>query len=171
MNALLLRNIFRFGFLFSLQVFVFRNISFESFNYVSIFVYPLAIMMLPMATPTALTLLIGFFYGLLIDNYYNTIGMHAAAGVFVSFVRNWLLDSIEPSGGYKGDISPTKRQLGFNWFLTYSMCFMGLFCIWFFSVEVYTFVYWREILSKAFASFMASMVFVMIYVFVFDPID
>jgi hypothetical protein len=171
MNALLIRNIFRFGLLFFLQVLVFRNINFEAFNYMSIFVYPLAIMLLPMFTPTALAILIGFFYGLLIDNYYGTIGIHAATGVFAGFIRNWLLDAIEPAGGYKADISPTKRQLGFNWFLTYSMFFMGLFCLWCFSVEEFTFVYWKSILMKSFTSFVASMFFIMIYMFVFDPAD
>jgi hypothetical protein len=171
MNTILVRNIFRFGLLFLLQVLVFKKVNFEAFNYISIFVYPLAIMLLPMNSPTALNILIGFFYGLLIDNYYDSIGIHAATGVFVGFIRNWLLDSLEPSGGYKSDISPTKRQLGFNWFLTYSMAFMALFCLWYFSVEAYTFFYWKSILLKSFSTFMASMIFVMIYMFLFDPTD
>ncbi len=173
MNALILRNFFRFIFLFALQVLVFRNLNLGGigFNYVSIWVYPLALMLVPMSSPTALNILLGFIYGLLVDNYYDTIGMHASAGVFVGFIRNWLLDSIEPSGGYKENISPTKKHLGFGWFLRFASVMLFLHCFWFFSVEAFTFVYIKDILLRTLSSFMASIIFVLIYMFVFDPTE
>jgi hypothetical protein len=173
MNTLILRNFFRFIFLFALQVLVFRNLNLGGigFNYISIWVYPLALMLLPMSSPTSLNILVGFAYGLFIDNYYDTIGMHASTGVFVGFIRNWVLDSIEPSGGYKENISPTKKNLGFGWFLRFASTVLFLQCFWFFSVETFTFVYIKEILLRTISSFGASFIFVLIYMFVFDPIE
>jgi hypothetical protein len=170
-NTLLLRNIFRFLFLLALQVLVLKRVEFADFNYITLFIYPIFLLYLPLRTPTGLMLLLGFFCGLLIDIFYNTVGLHIAACVFSGYIRNGLLAIIEPAGGYKEGVSPTKRRFGFFWFLRYSAIFLFLHILWFFSIEVFTPYYWQQIMVKTLFSFLASMIVVTIYSFVFDPVD
>jgi hypothetical protein len=65
-------------------------------------------------------MLIGFFFGFLIDLFYETIGIHAASCVFLAYIRHYILVFVEPSGGYEGWMQPKLSVMGFKWFATYS---------------------------------------------------
>ncbi|MEN9611372.1 MAG: hypothetical protein RLZZ628_2186 [Bacteroidota bacterium] len=173
MSSILLRNLFRFIFLMALQILVLKgvNLGGADFNYITIFVYPLFLMSLPLNTPPFLMLLIGFLTGLTLDSFYDSIGMHAATCVFMAYIRQWMLNVLEPAGGYKEGVSPTKRNFGFLFFVKYACFFMLLHTLFYFSVEAYTFVYWRQILSKTAPSFGVSFLFIMLYSFIFDPAE
>jgi hypothetical protein len=172
-NALILRNLFRAIFLMMLQVLVFQHINLGggNFNYILVFVYPIFLMFLPMGTPTWLLLIIGFFYGYCIDTFIDTLGMHTAACVLSAFLRSFILGIVEPQGGYKDGISPTRRQMGFPWFLRYASLFMFTHVFYFFCVEVFTLLYIGKIMMYTLPSFVISLVVVMIYSFLFDPVD
>lgn len=80
-----LQNIFRFILLVLFQVLVLNNIQF--LGYINPYVYILFILALPVRTPRWFVLILGFFLGLTIDMYSNTMGMHAFATVMVAFLR------------------------------------------------------------------------------------
>jgi rod shape-determining protein MreD len=80
-----LQNIFRFILLVLFQVLVLNNIQF--LGYINPYVYILFILALPVRTPRWFVLLLGFFLGLTIDMFSNTMGMHAFATVMVAFLR------------------------------------------------------------------------------------
>jgi hypothetical protein len=172
-NALILRNLFRAIFLMGLQVLVLQHINLGggNFNYILVFIYPLFLMLLPRAMPTWLMLIIGFFYGYCIDSFIDTLGMHTAACVFSAFARSFYLNLLEPQGGYKEGISPTKRQMGFPWFFRYSFLFMLVHIFFFFCVEVFTLLYLGKILMYTLPSFIISLFVVIIYSFLFDPAE
>jgi hypothetical protein len=172
-NTLILRNLIRAIFLMAVQVLVLNQISLGglSFNYITIFLYPIFLMFLPMSTPTWLMLIIGFFYGYGIDVFTGKIGMHAATCVFTTYLRSGLLMLLEPQGGYKDGISPTRKKMGFLLFLRYAAIFVFLHIFFFFCVEEFTLVYIVRILKKTVPSYIVSMVFIMIYSFLFDPAE
>lgn len=172
-NSLILRNIVRGMFLLAFQVLVLSQINLggKPFSYISIFVYPLFLMFLPLSAPNWLLMLVSFLYGYILDVFMNTLGMHTAACVFSIYARSVLIRVFEPQGGYKDSSSPTRRSLGFIWFLRYAAIFMFIHIFFFFSVEEFTPFYWRKIIYYTMPSYLISMVLVMIYSFLFDPTE
>jgi hypothetical protein len=172
-NTVILRNLVRAVILMIFQVLVLNQINLggKDFNYISIFIYPIFLMFLPITMPVWLMLIIGFFYGYCLDVFGDTTGMHTATCVFSVFMRSFLLNILEPQGGYKDGISPTRRRMGFPWFLRYAAIFMLLHIFYFYCVEVFTLLYIGKILMHTLPSFIISFVLVMIYSFMFDPAD
>ncbi len=166
-----LRHVLRFVFLTLAQVMVLERINLGGgdFNYISIFLYPLAIMLLPIQLPTVVAMLFGLAQGMMLDAFYDSPGVHTSACVFIAYMRYFVLGWLEPTGGYDNITSPTKRALGFGWFLTYTLIIMLLHLLWYFSVEAFSFVYIKEILLRTGSSFVVSFLFVILYQFIFDP--
>lgn len=172
MNSDLIRNIWRFVLLVLLQGLVFKRISPDGslFYYVSFIIFPLFIFLLPFRTPTVLLIFIGFLTGLSVDLlFYDSPGVHASACVFSAFIRPLVLQILEPKSGYNLNQSPVKRQLGMGWFLPYVSIMLFLHLFFYFSVEVFTFVYIGQILLKTILSFFFSLLFIIAYMYVFDP--
>lgn len=172
-NSLILRNLFRAVFLMAFQVLVLSRINLggATFNYITIFMYPLFLMLLPLRTPTWSLLLLGFTYGFCIDIFLDTMGMHTATCVLSAFVRSGLIRSFEPQGGYKDSASLTRRSMGVFWFFRYAAAFLFIHIFVFFSVEEFTPFYWKKIIFYTFPSYAISLVFALIYSFLFDPAE
>ena len=147
-NKFILRNLIRAVILMAFQVLVLNQINLGggNFNYISVFIYPIFFMFLPISIPTWLLLIIGFFYGYSIDVFNDTLGIHAATCVFSAFMRPILLRVLEPQGGYKEGVSPTKRRMGFPWFFRFASVFLFLHIFYFFCVEIFTLLYIGKIL-------------------------
>ncbi len=172
-NSLILRNLFRAVFLMAFQVLVLAQIHLGGgiFSYVTIFIYPLFLMFLPLRTQTWAILLLGFAYGFCIDIFLNTIGMHTATCVASAFVRSGLIRSFEPQGGYKESASLTRRSMGIFWFFRFAAAFLFIHIFVFFSVEEFTPFYWKKIVFYTIPSYIISLIFVLIYSFLFDPAE
>lgn len=99
------------------------------------FVYLAFILMLPyQVTPIALISL-GFVSGLVVDLFYNTNGIHAAATVLVAFLRPYIINFLTPRGGYDEGVHISIRTLGIGWFISYAAIVIfihhsTLFFIW-----------------------------------------
>lgn len=170
MNNALNINLIRFIGLVLVQGLVLQRISvgWSGFYYVNIFLYPLFILLLPIRTNRVAELFLGFGLGLLIDVFYNTLGLHASATLFTAFIRPFVLARLAPRGGYKVNTSPTRMEMGFTWFLQYSSIMMAAHIFYFFSVEAFTFYYILDILGKSFYSFVFSMIFVITFITLFN---
>ena len=131
------KNIFRFFFLVLLQVLIIKNI--ELGRFINPFLYVLFILMLPLNTPNWLALIISFLLGLTVDMFYDTMGMHAAACVFMAYARSGVLKLFSPRDGYEFGTQPTIQYLGLPWFLSYAGILILLHhCVLFF-IEVFRF--------------------------------
>jgi hypothetical protein len=64
-------------------------------------------------------MLLGFATGFVVDVFYDSLGIHAAACVFIMFVRNIWINMITPQGGYDMGMVPSIRSNGWQWFFTY----------------------------------------------------
>lgn len=171
MNSSIIKNGIRFVFLVLAQILIFKSIDLDTngFSYFTIFIYPVFILLLPIRTPTVLVVLLGFLLGLTVDVFYDSLGVHAGASVFSAFIRSTILHLLEPRGGYEVNASPTKSNYGINFFFKYAAIFMFFHIVVYFSLEIFTPVYFNEIFIRTGFSFVLSILFVIIYQYLFNP--
>ncbi|MCB0661809.1 MAG: rod shape-determining protein MreD [Saprospiraceae bacterium] len=173
MNSLLFQNITRWFLLVLMQVFILKQMYTNTavLEHLHLLLYPLFIILLPIRTPNVLVMLLGFVTGLTVDLFYDSIGVHAAAAVFAAFIRPLALGLFEPREGYGVNQSPTKKQFGLGRFMGYASVVMVGFLFFYFSVEAFTFVYILDIFLNTLFSFIGTMLFVLIYMLIFDPVQ
>ncbi|WP_194972754.1 rod shape-determining protein MreD [Aquiflexum lacus] len=106
-------------FYFLFQVLILKNL--VLFGIAFCFLYIFFILLLPVQVKTIPTLLISFILGLGVDLFYDTMGIHTAALVAVGFIRYRWLQVLVPTGGYDDDLMPSILNMGFGWFLSYSL--------------------------------------------------
>jgi rod shape-determining protein MreD len=114
-------------------------------------------------------ILIGFFIGLMIDVFYDSIGVHAFALTATAYARGLILSYMEPRGGYQLSMSPTIHSMGLNWVLTYTFFNILIHVFLYFSVEIFTFIYIGQILLKTLITLVLSMLVMMCYHLLFNP--
>lgn len=171
MNNVIVQNIIRWFLLVFFQVLIFKRIELNGgiFHYLQIILYPLFIILLPLRISSFLVMALAFVTGVVVDIFYDSIGVHAAALVFLAFIRPVVLSVLEPREGYNVNYSPTKKKLGMLWFMQYAGILIGAFLFFYFSVEAFTFVYIGDILLKTVLSFLVTMSFIAMYMLIFDP--
>jgi len=154
MINLFLRNISRFLFLVLFQVLVLDNIQLG--GYLIPYMYVLFILLMPFETPGWILLISAFFLGFAIDLFEHTPGVHAAATVFIAFLRPAVLKIIAPREGYEPNSFPRIHYYGILWFLQYSAILVFSHHLFLFYLEVFTFsgffnTFLRIILSSIFS--------------------
>ncbi|GHB42134.1 rod shape-determining protein MreD [Mongoliitalea lutea] len=122
-------------FLFLLvQVLILKNM--VIFGVVFCFLYVLYLLLLPLEFKVITMLLISFIIGISVDLFYDTMGIHTASLLVIGFIRNQWIKIITPTGGYDEDLQPTFLNMGFGWFLTYSIPLFLIHHFLFFSIEM-----------------------------------
>lgn len=92
MNKIILNNTLRFIGLVLLQSLVLNNINL--FGYINPMVYVLWFILFPIRKNKIPFLVLSFLLGLSIDFFSNSGGIHAAASVFIAFIRLPILKSV-----------------------------------------------------------------------------
>lgn len=166
----LVKYIVHFTFIFFIQVLLLQSISLPIGGfYLSVFLFPLFIILLPFETEAYVGLLIAFALGLMTDMFYDSPGVFASAGVFAAFVRPLVLTLNEPKTGYARDASPIMSSMGIVWFLRFSvplvLCFVFFYCL----IEVFSFRGLGNAILKTLVSVPISLGLMMLYVFIFNP--
>lgn len=149
----IIRNIIRYVILIGIQVLIIKNI--ELGRFINPFIYVLFIIILPFETPKWLLLFSAFTIGITIDMFYDTAGMHAAACVFIAYIRPGVLKLFSPRDGYEFGTQPTIQYLGIPWFLSYSAILIVLHHLILFYIEIFRFseffsTFFRVIISSIF---------------------
>jgi len=137
------------------QVLFLNQVQFSGF--VNPYIYILYVMLLPLNSPKYVVLLGAFLLGLSVDVFSNTLGIHAFATVFVSYLRLIIIRLIT---NREEDMSeyPGLRQNGFIWFLYYTTLMVFIHHSVLFFVEVFSFTnffgtLYRACLSSVFSIF------------------
>jgi len=154
------RNILRFAFLVLIQVFVFNNIQLS--GYINPYIYVLFILLLPYETPGWLVLFTGFALGITVDSFSGTLGIHAAATVFMAYMRHHILDVISPRDGYEPGSLPRIYYYGFQWFLKYSLILVFFHHLALFYLEVFEMDHFLQTLGRVLISTIVTVFFIMI---------
>jgi len=85
MNNPIIKNIIRFVILMLIQVLVFNNMNLG--GYMHPYIYVLFLLLLPVNINRSLLLILSFFTGLTVDFFAGTLGLNAAASVFLAYLR------------------------------------------------------------------------------------
>ncbi len=101
------------------QVLLLKN--FVLFDTAFCFLYVAFILMLPVEIGSLLLMLVAFVVGFSVDIFYDSLGINAAASVFIGFLRPYWLKIITPRGGYEEIVIPSLKTMDFGWFFTYSL--------------------------------------------------
>jgi hypothetical protein len=160
------RNIIRFALLVGIQVLIIKNI--ELGRFINPFIYVLFIIVLPFETPKWLLLFSAFAIGITIDMFYDTAGMHAAACVFIAYIRPGVLKLFSPRDGYEFGTQPTIQYLGIPWFLSYSAILIILHHLILFYIEVFRFSEFFSTLFRVIISSIFTILLVVISQYLFN---
>ncbi len=154
----------RFLLLLFLQTLVLKNLPLAKVNP---YLYPLALLLLPLEISHTTLVAIGFFYGLSIDLFYDTLGLHAGVMAFIGFIRPYICHLIEPRGGYEIGQTLTPARLGWSWFVRYAslMFFISILLITL-GEELSFSLAW---LMRFLLSLPVSLLCVLLYQFIFNP--
>jgi len=160
MIKVLPRNLFRFLMLILAQGLIFNNIQVNGF--IIPYFYIIFILLMPFETPKWMLLLSGFLLGLTIDIFTFTFGMHAAATVFMAFLRPYALSLISPRDGYEPGTFPRIYYYGLNWFLKYAFFLVFAHHFFLFFMEVFRFSDFFITLSRVFLSTLFSVTLIIL---------
>ena len=127
------------------------------------------LLFLPLGTPVAVQLLLGFATGLTIDITYNTGGLHAAAAVLLMYLRPWVLRLLTPRDGYDAQDSVNVHQMGGQWFAVYLLLLVSLHHLAYFLLELGSFRHLAVTLGRIGVSIAFTSVALLIVQLIFFP--
>lgn len=154
------RNILRFVMLVLVQVLIFNNI--EIGGYITPYIYIIVIILLPFETPATVSLILGFFLGLSIDIFTDTIGMHTASTVFIAFIRPYVLSNFAPRDGYETGTFPRVYYYGLPWFIKYAALMVVAHHLMLFYIEMFRFQDFFSTLLRVILSSLFSIIFIVL---------
>jgi len=155
MNNKVFSNILRLIILVALQVLIFNNVNFS--GYINPYIYVIFILMLPFEIPGWLLLVTAFFAGLMIDVFSNTMGMHAAASVFMAFCRPGIIRALSAGKENDSDFRPNVNDMGLYRFILYALILVSIHHMIYFYIETFRLgeffrTFFRAVLSILFTT-------------------
>jgi rod shape-determining protein MreD len=109
---------FRFLFFILLQALILHRIPFLH-KFITPYLYYLFIIWLPFNTKRGWLTLVGFLFGLTLDYFLNTPGLHAAACTLIAYIRPFLVNLlISQQGAEQNYASPSIRSMGWAPYFT-----------------------------------------------------
>ncbi|MDR1951460.1 MAG: rod shape-determining protein MreD [Bacteroidales bacterium] len=157
---ILIKNLLRFAFLLLLQVLVINHIQISSM--VTPYIYILAILMLPFNTPKWLLLVSAFVLGFFMDIFSGTMGLNMASTLLLAFIRPTLLNMISFGREFNSDDSPTMKELGADWFISYALVMILIHHSAMFFLEIFRWDEFGSTLLRILYSSAATFVMVML---------
>jgi rod shape-determining protein MreD len=164
--SILLKNIIRFVLLIAFQVLVLNQVLIHQL--VNPYIYMLFILLLPFNLPRSAVQLLGLLLGFTLDMFMDTMGLHAAACVFIAYIRPFILNILSPQGGFELiQRTPSVTSMGKSQFATYVGILVVLHHLVYFCLSVFSFADPLYLLTKIALSTLVSLVLVAIYELLF----
>ena len=117
----LVRNILRFFLFILVQVYVLNKIP-VLHKYVVPVLYYLFILWLPFTISRGRTMVLAFLFGLTLDYFMTTPGLHAAASVLVAFLRPFVVNILLPKDNAEFNYrEPSPLSMGWTPYLVYAL--------------------------------------------------
>ena len=143
------------------QVLILKNI--VLFHTAFCYLYVAYLLFLPVESNPLLLMLAGLAMGVAMDVFYDSLGLHASACVFIMYIRNYWLSLITPQGGYDATSTPSIAMHGMQWFLVYTIPMVLLHHAVLFFVEAggfdtFWFTLWKVITSTIFTTMITVIV-------------
>jgi len=131
------------------------------------YIYVGFLLMLPFEIDTVILILIGAFVGLITDIFYDTLGIHTAACVFIMFLRPYIIKMLNPRGGYDDNPIISLSYMGISWYLSYIFILVLIHHLVLFIVEASSFNFMLPAILKAIFSSIFTVLMLMISQFLF----
>ncbi|CAN5318543.1 hypothetical protein BH09BAC2_BH09BAC2_06480 [soil metagenome] len=158
----LLKNIIRFLFFLFLQVFVLNQIP-VLHHLVNPYVYFVFILWLPFKIGRRTLLIAGFLCGLSLDFFTKTPGFHAAACVFIAYLRPFTINFLISQQGTENTFQePSFRSLGFGQYTVYLIILTTIHHMVLFSLQLLQFSAGWYLTLKLFLSLIVSLLLILI---------
>lgn len=151
------------------QVLLLKNIQIDVFDRftISVLIYPIIIILLPVEMSRSGVVLLSFFVGLCLDSFYDSPGVHTGALVFTGFLRAFVLSIMEPRQGYRNNVAIGPKAYGFSWFLYYTGILLFIHIFTYFAIDAFTFVYFIKIIVNTILCFFVSYIVLILYKTIF----
>ncbi|MTI33625.1 Rod shape-determining protein MreD [Xanthovirga aplysinae] len=159
--------ILNFAVYIATQVLLVRNL--VLFDRGFCFIYIGFLLLIPFEISTTVLMLIGFGTGLIVDIFYDTLGMHTAACVLLMFLRQSWINLLTPRGGYENVYYPSLKMMGVEWFATYALPLIFVHHLLLFYLEAAGFEFFFFTLTKVLASVAFTFLTILIVQFLFYP--
>lgn len=164
----LLKNIIRFVLLILLQVFVLNRIMLHGFA--TPYLYMIFILLLPFNIPRWALMICGLALGLCLDVFMNTPGMHAAACLFIAYLRPFVINLLSPHGGFETTRkSPSVASMGWMPFMIYATILTSVHHVVYFVLEIFDFHDLLFLILKVILSLLASLLLILLYEMLLAP--
>lgn len=158
----LLKNIIRFFLFILVQVFILSHMP-PLHRFVTPYLYYLYILWLPFGLSRISITFIGFVFGLTLDYFLKTPGLHAAACTLIAYVRPFVIGMlISQEGADKNYIAPSFVSMGWAPYGTYVLVLTVLHHSYLVLLEWMTFGSFVYFIGKVFASTAVSLLLVLL---------
>lgn len=160
--SLLFKNIIRFIFIMFIQIFVLNKIP-PLHQFIVPYFYFVFILWLPFKMGRSALLLISFSVGMVVDMFFKTPGLHAAACVLIAFVRPFLINLLLPKEATDwGNEEPSKKTMGPVPYATYLVILTLLHHFYLILLEWMQFGSFLYFIGKLVATTLISLFLIMI---------
>ena len=159
-------NSIRFVALVIVQVLLINHIRLG--GYVHPYIYLIFVMLLPINIPGWQLLLSGFGIGLVVDLFMGTLGMHAGATTLMAFCRPTIIRIVSGSQKLENTREPNINQLGFAWFLRYTLCMVLMHNFTYFMLEGFSFRLVGQALLRIVISVPISTFLILVILYLFS---
>ncbi|WP_114782882.1 hypothetical protein [Botryobacter ruber] len=133
------------------------------------FIYVGFLLFLPLGISRVWILLLGFITGFTVDVFYDTMGIHAAASVLLTYLRPHILNLLTPRDGYDTSDTATIYAMGWRWFLAYAVILILMHHAAVFFLEVISFRdVWYTLLKIVTSTIYTCLVMVIIQLLFFS---
>ncbi|WP_257656889.1 rod shape-determining protein MreD [Parapedobacter lycopersici] len=165
MAKLLLYNIIRFVALVVLQVFLFKNVGY--YNLATPFPYILFILLLPVGIGNFTLYAIAFATGLVVDAFYDTPGINAAAAVALAWGRIIFMRITLQTDNYESYMTPAWGTVPFRWFFLYVLVLSLFHHGVLFLLETFTFHQFHYTLIRILLSCIFTVIIILLFSLLF----
>ena len=141
------------------QTLIFSHI--HLFSYATACIYLIFILKLPRHTSINELLVWSFLFGLTVDIFCNTPGMHAASATAMGFIRNMAL-AIFTHKGLPDDFIPGVKSIKWGGYIIYSLICIAAFYTALFMLELFTVNNISSLIMSVSSSTLLTMLFVIV---------
>eukprot|EP01132_Coremiostelium_polycephalum_P000277 gene277-362_t len=116
-------------------------------------------------------LIVGFFSGLIIDAFYNSIGIHAFTSVLLIYLRNLLLYFLPPITEEHGDeiAYPSLYNMGFKKFIIYTLLLTTVYHIVAYTLDAWRVISFFALIPSALVSIIISTLVIFLFQIITSP--
>ncbi len=158
----LVKNIFRFALFILVQVFVLHQVP-PLHKFITPYLYFLFILWLPFNMNRSLLMIVSFLFGLSLDYFLKTPGLHAAPCVLIAYVRPFLINLLlRQEGSDQNYASPSPVSMGWAPYLTYVLILTLLHHVYLVFLEWMQFGNFWYFIGKILATTGVSMLLIII---------